>query len=71
MTDFTEQLQYNNQINFLGFRTPEKLIDIMCDSTMYVHTAYIENDMAKVAAEDAWMKVRTNLAEYLEKGIVK
>ncbi len=31
----------------------------------------VENDMAKVAAEDASMKVRTNLAEYLEKGIVK
>ena len=31
----------------------------------------VENDMAKVAAEDAGMKVRTNLAEYLEKGIVK
>ncbi len=27
--------------------------------------------MAKVASEDAAMKVRTNLAEYLEKGIVK
>ena len=31
----------------------------------------VESDMAKVAAEDAGMKVRTNLAEYLEKGIVK
>ena len=31
----------------------------------------IESDMAKVASEDAAMKVRTNLAEYLEKGIVK
>lgn len=31
----------------------------------------VENDMAKVAAEDAGQKVRTNLAEYLEKGIVK
>ncbi len=29
------------------------------------------SDMAKVASEDAAMKVRTNLAEYLEKGIVK
>lgn len=31
----------------------------------------VESDMAKVAAEDAGMKVRCNLAEYLEKGIVK
>ena len=31
----------------------------------------VESDMAKVASEDAAMKVRTNLAEYLEKGIVK
>ncbi len=31
----------------------------------------VDNDMAKVAAEDAGHKVRCNLAEYLEKGIVK
>ena len=31
----------------------------------------VESDMAKVAAEGAAAKVRTNLAEYLEKGIVK
>ena len=31
----------------------------------------VESDMAKVASEDAAMKVRTNLAEYLEKGVVK
>lgn len=31
----------------------------------------VEHDMAKVAAEAASEKVRTNLAEYLEKGIVK
>ena len=31
----------------------------------------VESDMAKVAAEDASQKVRCNLAEYLEKGIVK
>ena len=30
-----------------------------------------ESDMAKVAAEDAGQKVRCNLAEYLETGIVK
>ena len=38
----------------------EQLVKIMVDS-----------DMAKVAAEGAAAKVRTNLAEYLEKGIVK
>ena len=31
----------------------------------------VESDMAKVAADGAAAKVRTNLAEYLEKGIVK
>lgn len=31
----------------------------------------VDNDMAKVASEDAAAKVRVNLAEYLEKGIVK
>ena len=31
----------------------------------------VEHDMAKVASDDAAAKVRYNLAEYLEKGIVK
>jgi len=31
----------------------------------------VEHDVAKVAAEGAAAKVRTNLAEYLEKGVVK
>ena len=31
----------------------------------------VEHDIAKVASEGAAAKVRTNLAEYLEKGIVK
>ena len=39
-----EGLKYaDNNINILGFCTPEQLIDLMCSSTMYVHTAYIEN----------------------------
>ena len=38
----------------------EQLVKLMVDS-----------DMAKVAAEGAAAKVRMNLAEYLEKGIVK
>ena len=42
-------------------KTPfETLVKIMTDS-----------DMAKVAVESAGEKVKTNLAEYLEKGIVK
>lgn len=40
--------------------TFEELVNLMVDS-----------DMAKVASEGAAEKVRTNLAEYLEKGIVK
>lgn len=43
-----------------GKTSLEQLVKIMVD-----------NDMAKVAAEDAGQKVRCNLAEYLEKGIVK
>ena len=31
----------------------------------------VESDMRKVAADDAASRVRTNLAEYLEKGLVK
>ena len=31
----------------------------------------VESDMAKVAADDAGVKVRCNLAEYLEKGVFK
>lgn len=39
-----EHLKYaDNNIRFLGFCSPERLIDEMCQSTMYVHTAYIEN----------------------------
>lgn len=38
----------------------EELVNLMVDS-----------DMAKVASEGAAEKVRTNLEEYLEKGIVK
>ena len=32
-----------NNIQILGFRSPTQLIDEMCNSTIYVHTAYIEN----------------------------
>ena len=40
--------------------TFEELVKIMVDA-----------DMAKVAVEKAGEQIRTNLAEYLEKGIVK
>ena len=30
-------------VQILGFRKPEELIQLLCFSTMYVHTAYIEN----------------------------
>ena len=32
-----------NHILFLGFTKPEQLAEILCESTLYVHTAYIEN----------------------------
>lgn len=39
-----EKLKFKeNNINILGFCSPDQLIDLMCQSTMYVHTAYIEN----------------------------
>lgn len=50
-----------NELGWNPSKTPfEKLVKIMVDS-----------DMAKVATERATEEVRTNLAEYLEKGIVK
>ncbi len=32
-----------NHVTFLGFTKPETLTKILCESTMYVHTAYVEN----------------------------
>lgn len=32
-----------NNVRLLGFVQPDKLSDILCGSSMYVHTAYIEN----------------------------
>lgn len=50
-----------NELGWDPSKTPfEKLVKIMVDA-----------DMAKVATERAAEEVRTNLAEYLEKGIVK
>ena len=33
----------DNNVKILGFTQPEELINILCESTIYVHTAYIEN----------------------------
>lgn len=39
-----EKLKFSeNNINILGFTSPENLIELLCGCTMYVHTAYIEN----------------------------
>lgn len=39
-----EHLRYaDNNVTFIGFTTPDRLCNILCSSTMYVHTAYIEN----------------------------
>ena len=46
-------------------------VAVYADSFEELVKLMVESDMAKVASEDAAMKVRTNLAEYLEKGIVK
>lgn len=39
-----EHLRFaDNNVTFIGFTTPDRLCNILCSSTMYVHTAYIEN----------------------------
>ena len=49
------------QLGWNPGKTPfDKLVKLM-----------VENDMAKVASDHAAARVRCNLAEYLEKGIVK
>lgn len=32
-----------NNVRILGFTQPEKLVHLLCESSIYVHTAYIEN----------------------------
>ena len=40
----TERLKFSDcNIRILGFLPPEKMVDYLCEATMYVHTAYIEN----------------------------
>lgn len=39
-----EHLRFaDNNVTFIGFTTPDRLCNILCSSTIYVHTAYIEN----------------------------
>lgn len=39
-----EKLKFSdNNIRILGYISPSELIDLLCDCTLYVHTAYIEN----------------------------
>lgn len=44
MIEKSEGVRFNEcNINILGFVQPEELLDLLCSSTLYVHTAYIEN----------------------------
>ena len=44
MVEHHEGIRFEDcNINILGFRQPEELVEILCSSTIYVHTAYIEN----------------------------
>lgn len=39
-----ENLKFKeNNIDILGFTQPDKLVNLLCGSTIYVHTAYIDN----------------------------
>lgn len=39
-----EKLRFSdNNLQVLGYVSPSELIDLLCDCTLYVHTAYIEN----------------------------
>lgn len=44
MVEYKERTKFKeNNINLLGILYPNKMIDLLCSSTIYVHTAYIEN----------------------------
>lgn len=39
-----EGIRYEDcSVNILGFKNPQELKELLCQSTLYVHTAYIEN----------------------------
>lgn len=40
----TEKMSFeDNNVSFLGFVGPEVLVEELCESSIYIHTAYIEN----------------------------
>lgn len=44
MVEYKEKKNFSDcNINILGFMQPEDMTTLLCNSTMYVHTAYIEN----------------------------
>lgn len=44
MVEYKEKRKFLDcNINILGFMQPEDMTTLLCNSTMYVHTAYIEN----------------------------
>ncbi len=44
MVEYKEKRKFSDcNINILGFMQPEDMTTLLCNSTMYVHTAYIEN----------------------------
>lgn len=44
MVEYKEKKKFSDcNINILGFMQPEDMTTLLCNSTMYVHTAYIEN----------------------------
>lgn len=44
MVEYKEKKKFLDcNINILGFMQPEDMTTLLCNSTMYVHTAYIEN----------------------------
>ncbi len=44
LVESKEKVRYEDcHIRFLGYQQPEALLEILCSSTLYVHTAYIEN----------------------------
>lgn len=44
MVEYKEKKKFKDcNINILGFQSPEFISELLCNSSMYVHTAYIEN----------------------------
>lgn len=44
LVESKEEMKFEDyHVNILGIKQPEELVELLCSSTMYVHTAYIEN----------------------------